>query len=281
MLVCTTKAQVREAVAEARGEGRSVGLVPTMGALHEGHLSLVRRSVADNDMTVVSIFVNPTQFGHGEDLEKYPQPLEDDRRLCEAEGADVIFAPSPLEMYREGFSTYVEETKLSKGLCGAARPGHFKGVTTVVTKLFNIVGPDRAYFGQKDAQQAAVIKRIVRDLDMPVEIVVLPIVREDDGVAMSSRNAYLSGPLREEARVLSRALGRGEELAADGETDTAVFITAMMDVIHGAPHARVDYVEIVDAETLETVDEIREAALAAIAVYIGDTRLIDNRILRA
>jgi pantoate--beta-alanine ligase len=280
MLVCTTKAQVRKAVAEALGEGRSVGLVPTMGALHEGHISLVRRSVADNDMTVVSIFVNPTQFGPGEDLEKYPQTLEDDRRLCEAEDADVIFAPAPLEMYREGFSTYVEETKLSKGLCGAARPVHFRGVTTVVTKLFNIVRPDRAYFGQKDAQQAAVIKRMARDLDMPVEIVVLPIVREDDGVAMSSRNAYLSGPLREEARVLSRALGRAEELAADGETDTAVFITAMMDVIHGAPHARVDYVEIVDPETLETVGEIGEAALAVMAVYIGDTRLIDNRILR-
>jgi len=281
MLVCTTKAEVRKAVAEARGKGHSVGLFPTLGALHEGHLSLVRRSVADNDMTVVSIFVNPTQFGPGEDLEKYPRPFERDTRLCEAEGVDVIFAPSPGEMYSEDYSTYVEETKLSKGLCGAARPEHFKGVTTVVTKLFNIIRPDRAYFGQKDAQQAAVLRRMVRDLDMPVEIVVLPIVREDDAVAMSSRNDYLSGPLREEARVLSQALDRAEGLVADGETDTSVLIGEMMDVIRGAPHARVDYVEIVDTETLEPVDEIGEAALAAMAVYIGDTRLIDNRILQA
>ena len=279
MLVCKTKAEVARAVAEARGKGHSVGLVPTMGALHEGHLSLVRRSVADSDFTIVSVFVNPTQFGPGEDLAKYPRRLDEDAKLCAAEGVDIVFAPSADQMYPEDFSTYVEETMLSRGLCGASRPGHFKGVTTVVTKLFNIVRPDRAYFGQKDAQQAAVITRMVRDLDMPVEVVVLPTVREPDGVAMSSRNSYLNGLLREEALVLSRALDRAEMLAAAGTTDTSVLVREMMDTVRSAPHARVDYVEIVDGETLRPVEDIGGGALAALAVYIGDTRLIDNRIL--
>jgi len=250
-----------------------------MGALHEGHLSLVGRSIAENDVTVVSIFVNPTQFGPAEDLSKYPRQLEDDLRKCDELGVDIVFAPEPGEMYPADFSTYVEETSLSKGLCGASRPRHFRGVTTVVTKLFNIVKPDRAYFGRKDAQQAAVIRRMVRDLDMDIEIVVIPIVREADGLAMSSRNRYLAGRLRAEALVLSKAIARARELFAAGERDSDALCDAVADVISRAPDARIDYVNIVDNVTLEEVDAITGAALLALAVFIGDTRLIDNCVL--
>ena len=276
---CKTIKEVRKAVAGARAGGAKVGIVPTMGALHEGHMSLVRRSVADNGATIVSIFVNPTQFGPAEDLGKYPRPFEADCRACEAAGVTIVFAPEAAEMYGKDFSTYVEETKLSKGLCGASRPGHFRGVTTVVAKLFNIVGPDRAYFGQKDAQQAAVIKRMARDLDMGVEIVVMPIVREADGLAMSSRNAYLSAREREEAILLSRGLAEAERLFEGGERRAAALVEAVRKTIAQAPDAKVDYIEAVDAETLERVEMIRGRTLLAVAVFVGKTRLIDNAVL--
>jgi pantoate--beta-alanine ligase len=277
--ILRTKKEVREFVAAARRAGKSVGLVPTMGALHEGHLSLVRRSVSDNAVTVVSIFVNPTQFGPKEDLAKYPRMFDADVKLCEKEKADAIFVPEAGEMYPKDVTTFVEETKLSRGLCGVSRPTHFRGVTTVVAKLINIVTPDRAYFGQKDAQQAAVIKRMVRDLDMPVEIVVMPIVREKDGLAMSSRNKYLTGELRGEALVLSQALTEVERAVKGGERKAAPLVDAMRKVISRAPHARIDYAEIMDAETFEPVAEIARPALVALAVFVGETRLIDNTIL--
>lgn len=279
MKILRTKKEVREFVAAARRAGKSVGLVPTMGALHEGHLSLVRRSVSDNAVTVVSIFVNPTQFGPKEDLAKYPRMFDADVKLCEKEKADAIFVPEAGEMYPKDVTTFVEETKLSRGLCGVSRPTHFRGVTTVVAKLINIVTPDRAYFGQKDAQQAAVIKRMVRDLDMPVEIVVMPIVREKDGLAMSSRNKYLTGELRGEALVLSQALTEVERAVKGGERKAAPLVDAMRKVISRAPHARIDYAEIMDAETFEPVAEIARPALVALAVFVGETRLIDNTIL--
>lgn len=279
MILARTKAEIREAVAEARKAGASVGLVPTMGAIHDGHRSLIRRSIADNDTTVVSIFVNPTQFAPGGDLDQYPRPFEADIAKCQAEGVDIVFAPSPDEMYAEDATTIVEETSLSRGLCGASRPGHFRGVATVVTKLFNIVQPDRVYFGRKDAQQAAVIKRITRDLDIPVEIVVLPIVREADGLALSSRNAYLSPDERTEALVLHKALDEASELVAAGKTQAAPMKKAMLAIIEQATHGKLDYLEIVDAETLQAVEEITRAALAALAVQFGKARLIDNCIL--
>ena len=279
MRLCRTKIEMREAAAAARAAGKRIGLVPTMGALHEGHMSLVKRSAADNGFTVVSVFVNPTQFGPSEDLAKYPRQLEEDMRMCEAAGAGAVFAPSAAEMYAADFSTWVEETSLSKGLCGAARPGHFRGVTTVVAKLFGIVRPDKAYFGQKDAQQAAVIKRMVRDLDMPVEVVVMPIIREADALAMSSRNKYLKGDERRQALVLSKALAEAEKLFAAGERDAARLKDAMRRVIGEAQAARVDYVEIVDAETLLPVVRIARPALVALAVFVGATRLIDNTVL--
>lgn len=250
-----------------------------MGALHEGHMSLVSRSVSDNAVTVVSIFVNPTQFGPNEDLAKYPRTFDADAKVCEAARVDAVFAPEPGEMYAGDLTTWVEETKLSKGLCGASRPTHFRGVTTVVAKLFNIVAPDRAYFGQKDAQQAAVIRRMVRDLDMPVDIVVMPIVREADGLAMSSRNKYLAGGLRQEALVLSQALTEAVRAFASGERKAAALVDAMCAVISRAPHARIDYVEVIDAATLERVEEIARPALVALAVFVGYTRLIDNTVL--
>lgn len=279
MKICRTKAEIREFVAAARVRGESIGLVPTMGALHEGHMSLVKQSVADNARTVVSVFVNPTQFGPNEDLAKYPRQLEADARMCEAARVDAIFAPEPSEMYGNDFSTYVEETKLSRGLCGVSRPTHFRGVTTVVMKLFNIVQPDRAYFGQKDAQQATVIRRMVRDLDVPVEVVVMPTIRESDGLARSSRNKYLEGGLRQEALVLSKALAEAEKRLKAGERSAEALKMAMREIIAKAPHARIDYVEIVDAETLESVNEVRGKALIALAVFVGTTRLIDNRVL--
>jgi pantoate--beta-alanine ligase len=277
--ILKAKKDVREFVAAVRKARQSVGLVPTMGALHDGHLSLVKRSVSDNAVTVVSIFVNPTQFGPNEDLAKYPRTLDSDVKLCEAAKVDAIFAPEAGEMYPKDFTTFVEEAKLSKGLCGVSRPTHFRGVMTIVAKLLNIITPDRAYFGQKDAQQAAVIKRMVRDLDMPVEIVVMPIIREKDGLAMSSRNKYLTGELRGEALVLSQALTEAGKAFGAGEPKSAALVETMRKVISRAPHARIDYVEIVDAETLEPVTDITRPALVALAVFVGETRLIDNAIL--
>jgi pantoate--beta-alanine ligase len=277
--IVTDVAEAKAAVAEARAAGKTIGLVPTMGALHEGHLSLVRTSSSECDFTVVSVFVNPTQFGPGEDFEKYPRDLERDTEVAAEAGADFIFAPPPGVMYPQGYATYVEVERLTEVLCGASRPKHFRGVTTVVTKLFNICKPDVAYFGQKDAQQAVVIKRMTRDLDMDVEIRVIPIVRESDGLAMSSRNKYLSEGERKQATCLFRALKRAEELFASGVADNGEIINEMTVVVEAEPDAIIDYISIVDADELGPVEQITGPALVALAVFFGETRLIDNTIL--
>lgn len=280
MTVCIEKiAEMRRLVKHAHAAGQTVGLVPTMGALHEGHLSLIRRARAENDVVVVSIFVNPTQFGPHEDFARYPRPWERDVRLAEEAGADVVFHPSAEEMYPEGYSTWVEVEGLTEGLCGASRPGHFRGVATVVTKLLHICQPERVYFGQKDAQQLAVIRRMVRDLDFPVEVVDCPTVREADGLALSSRNTYLSPEERAQAPVLYRALREVERLVQTGETQVSELVAAARAVLAKAPLAQVEYVEIVDAESLEPVARVEGPCLVALAVRFGDTRLIDNVLI--
>lgn len=258
----------------------AVGLVPTMGYLHEGHLSLVREARRRDDYVVASIFVNPTQFGPGEDLARYPRDEARDFALLEAEHADAVFAPSAGEMYPDDFQTYVTVEVLTQRLEGASRPAHFRGVTTVVLKLFNIIKPHRAYFGLKDAQQLAVVRRMARDLDLEVEVVGLPIVRESDGVALSSRNVYLSPEQREAAQVLHRALSLAGSLFDGGERDAHRIRTQMAELIAAQPLAQVDYISIADAETLEEVDMVARSALASLAVRFGATRLIDNTILR-
>lgn len=266
-----------------RGESAttgSVGLVPTMGYLHEGHLSLVRESRRLDDVTVASIFVNPTQFAPNEDLARYPRDESRDLALLAEAGVAAVFAPEPAEMYPDGYDTYVSVERLTQPLEGASRPTHFRGVTTVVLKLFNIVQPDRAYFGQKDAQQLAVVRRMTRDLDVPVEIVGLPIVRESDGVAMSSRNVYLSGEQREAAHVLNRALSLAERMFDASERDARRIRAAMAELIAAQPLAEVDYISIADAETLAEVDAITRTVLVSLAVRFGATRLIDNTVLR-
>ncbi|MBN1917608.1 MAG: pantoate--beta-alanine ligase [Verrucomicrobia bacterium] len=267
------------ALAEHRG-GKSIGFVPTMGALHEGHLSLVRRCRVENDWCVVSIFVNPLQFGPNEDLDTYPRGLERDQVLLQKENADVVFLPTPQTMYPPGFSMRVEEKMLSKVLCGASRPGHFAGVTTVVLKLLNLVQPVRAYFGQKDAQQARIIQQMVRDLAVPVETVVLPIVREPDGLAMSSRNAYLTPEQRAEAPVLFQALEWARKAVDTGERSADTLCLGIRERI-SATSARIDYVSVVDFETLRDVPVVRGAVLIAVAVFFGTTRLIDNVIVQS
>lgn len=277
MKIVSTKIEVREQVKQWRKEGLTVGFVPTMGYLHEGHESLVKRAVAENDKVVVSIFVNPMQFGPKEDLATYPRDLEADSKLCEAAGAALIFHPEPEEMYEEAFCSYVDMNGLTNALCGLSRPVHFRGVCTVVNKLFNIVMPDKAYFGEKDAQQLAVVKRMVKDLDMDIEIVGCPIIREEDGLAKSSRNTYLSEEGRKEALVLSKSIFAGKQMVLDGEKDASVVIKAMRDIIESAPMAKIDYVEIVDVNTMKSIEKIQGEILCAIAVYIGDeARLIDN-----
>ena len=271
--------EVRKQVKEWRRQGLSVGLVPTMGYLHEGHKSLIERAVAENDRVVVSDFVNPIQFGVNEDLATYPRDIEADKRLCEQAGADLIFHPEAGEMYAPDFSTYVEMQKVSEGLCGKTRPTHFRGVCTVVCKLFHIVMPDRAYFGQKDAQQLAVIRRMVRDLDLDIQIVGCPIIREEDGLAKSSRNTYLSREERKAALVLSRAVFLGEDLMKKGERDADTILAAMRSLIEQEPLAKIDYVEMVDADSIEPLARARGRVLTAMAVYIGTTRLIDNFIM--
>lgn len=268
--------EVRAQVKEWRRLGLSVGLVPTMGYLHEGHKSLIVRAVAENDRVVVSDFVNPTQFGPHEDLANYPRDIDADSRLCEAAGAHLIFHPRPEDMYASDFCTWVDMTGLTDGLCGKSRPGHFRGVCTVVSKLFNIVAPDRAYFGQKDAQQLAVIRRMVRDLNFDVEIIGCPIVREADGLARSSRNTYLNAEERQAAVVLSRAVTLGRTMMEQGERHAETVLSAMRKMLESEPLARIDYVEMVDASSMQPVAEIRGPVLCAIAVYIGKTRLIDN-----
>lgn len=276
MNIVSTIEDVRSQVGQWRKEGLSVGLVPTMGYLHEGHKSLIDQAVVENDRVVVSVFVNPIQFGPGEDLATYPRDLDRDAALCENAGAALIFHPEPENMYFDDFCTYIDMDGLTKGLCGRTRPTHFRGVCTVVGKLFNIVEPDRAYFGQKDAQQLAVIRRMVRDLNFHLEIVGCPIIREEDGLAKSSRNTYLSPEERKAAVILHKALSHGEELVRAGETDARTVRQAIRNVIESEPLAKIDYVEVVDFDTLEETDTLEKPFLAAVAVYIGKTRLIDN-----
>ncbi len=274
-------AEMRAWSDRARAAGHRIGLVPTMGYLHDGHLSLVAEARRRAHTCVASIFVNPLQFGPSEDLERYPRDLPRDRDALSAAGVDVLYLPAAAEMYPPGFQTEVTVAGVSGGLCGRARPGHFKGVTTVVTKLFNAVKPHVAVFGEKDFQQLAVIRRMANDLDTGIEVVGAPIVREADGVAMSSRNAYLSAGEREAARCLSRALAAARAAVASGTRRTADVLTSVRAELDAEPLARVDYTEIVDVDGLEPLDEIRDHALVALAVFIGRTRLIDNTILTA
>ena len=267
---------VRLQVSEWKKDGLKVGFVPTMGYLHEGHESLIKKAASQNDKVVVSIFVNPIQFGPTEDLESYPRDLDRDSKLCEKAGADLIFHPQKEEMYFADFCTFVDMNGLTEGLCGKTRPIHFRGVCTVVSKLFNIVTPDRAYFGQKDAQQLAIIKQMVRDLSIGVEVVGCPIVREEDGLAKSSRNTYLSKEERQAAVVLSKSLEVGKKLLQEGERDSSKVISAITEVINKEPLAKIDYVNIVDSLSLQEVQKIEKSVLIAMAVYIGKTRLIDN-----
>jgi pantoate--beta-alanine ligase len=279
MRIFNTIEDMRAACRAARRGGKRVGFVPTMGALHEGHLSLVRTARAACDVVAVSIFVNPTQFGANEDLAKYPRDFERDRDLLEKEGVELLFAPSVEEMYPAGGVTWVTVEELSGKLDGRSRPGHFRGVTTVVAKLFHIVEPDAAFFGQKDAAQVAIVRRMVRDLKFPVEIVACPIVREADGLAMSSRNAYLDGAQRRQALVLHRALIRVKELWEAGERDAEKLGAAGREEVTGEKSVRLDYFEIVDAETLDPVENLADGALVAAAAFVGPTRLIDNILL--
>jgi pantoate--beta-alanine ligase len=279
MRVISTVAEMQAICREVRRSGKSLGFVPTMGALHEGHLSLVRSARAHNQAVAASIFVNPLQFGPNEDFSKYPRAMERDKGLLEGEKVDLLFAPSAEEMYPKGAVTEVYVAGLSEKLDGKSRPGHFKGVTTVVAKLFEIVRPDRAYFGQKDAAQVAVLRKMVQDLNMDVELIVCPIVRERDGLAMSSRNAYLTAEQRKQALVLNRALMRVQAMADRGEKNAAVLREAGKQVIGEEPGARLDYFEIVDANMLDPVEDISKGALVAVAAYLGTTRLIDNLVL--
>lgn len=268
--------ETQHACLEARRNARRIGFVPTMGALHEGHLSLMRSARAQCDFVVASIFVNPLQFGPAEDLAKYPRPFEHDRQLLEAEKVDLLFAPDAPSMYPEGATTYVDVEGLTDTLEGKTRPGHFRGVTTVVSKLFHIVQPDFAFFGQKDAQQAVVISRMVRDLNFPIQVVVCPIVREKDGLAMSSRNVYLLPEQRKRAIVLYRALSRIQTMADSGERRAAALLEAGRQVVAEEPEVRLDYLAVVNIETLEPLDDVSHGALVPIAAYVGNTRLIDN-----
>jgi pantoate--beta-alanine ligase len=272
--------QVRRAVREARGRGRKVGLVPTMGALHEGHASLIRAARGETGCLVVSIFVNPTQFGPGEDLSRYPRPVEKDMELCRREGVDVVFTPSAAEMYPDGFATRVGVAGLSEKMCGAFRPGHFDGVCTVVAKLFTIVQPDVAYFGEKDAQQLAIIRRMAADLNLPPEIHGCPIVREPDGLALSSRNAYLSADERRRALALSAALAEAKLALAAGARDAAKVAAAVRRRLEAAAGVEIQYVAVVDPDTLADLARIADKVLVAVAAKVGATRLIDNVLLR-
>jgi len=272
---------MRAASRAARAAGKRLGFVPTMGALHEGHLSLVRAARAANDVVAASIFVNPTQFGPNEDLAKYPRSFERDCQLLEREGVEFLFAPSVEEIYPAGAVTWVTVEGLSEKLDGRSRPGHFRGVTTVVAKLFHIVEPDAAFFGQKDAAQVAIIRRMVRDLNLAVKIVVCPIVRETDGLAMSSRNAYLDPEQRKKALVLHRSLMRVQKMVEAGERAAAKLMTAGREEFGRENSVRLDYFEIVDPETLDPVEDVSDGALVAVAAYVGSTRLIDNVLLES
>jgi pantoate--beta-alanine ligase len=278
--ICTTIHELRAASRAIRRAGKRLGFVPTMGALHEGHLSLVRAARASTDVVAASIFVNPTQFGPNEDLAKYPRSFDRDCALLEREGVELLFSPSVDEMYPAGAVTWVTVEGLSDKLDGRSRPGHFRGVTTVVAKLFHIVEPGTAFFGQKDAAQVAIIRRMVRDLNLPVEIVVCPIVREPDGLAMSSRNAYLDPEQRKQALVLRRSLVRVKRMADVGECAAARLVAAGREEFTNQSSARLEYFEIVDPDTLDPVDDVSNGALAAVAGFVGNTRLIDNVVLK-
>ena len=278
MKIVGTVKEVREQVKEWKKQGLSVGFVPTMGYLHEGHKSLMDAARKGNDKVVVSIFVNPMQFGPTEDLATYPRDLDHDAALCESAGVDLIFHPEAEEMYEKDFCSFVDMTGLTEGLCGKTRPINFRGVCTVVNKLFNIVTPDHAYFGQKDGQQLAVIKRMVRDLNMDIEIVGCPIIREEDGLAKSSRNTYLSSEERKAALILSKTVALGKELAKT-EKDANKVVEAMKKNIETEPLAKIDYVEAVDALSMAPVEKLEGTCMLAMAVYIGKTRLIDNTLI--
>ena len=276
--VTRTPAEVKEVIKDWKKQGYSIGLVPTMGYLHEGHGSLIKRAVEENDKVMVSVFVNPIQFGPNEDLETYPRDFDADLKMIESLGADMVFHPEPSDMYASDFSTTISVAGVSENLCGARRPGHFNGVCTVVTKLFNLSEADRAYFGQKDAQQLAVVRRMVRDLNANIEIIGCPIIREDDGLAKSSRNTYLSSEERKAATVLNKALCAGKQMVEEGEKSALTVKSRIEDIISKEPLAKIDYVEITDWNSIEPVDIIDGSILCAIAVYIGNTRLIDNFI---
>lgn len=272
---------MRDLSREIRSQKKTIGLVPTMGYLHEGHLSLVRAARKECDIVAVSIFVNPAQFGEGEDLDRYPRDEKRDKQLLEKENTDVLFFPSDKEMYPEGYNTFVEnKDPVSDILCGASRPGHFKGVTTVVAKLFNIISPDKSYFGQKDAQQAFIVKQMARDLDFPLEIKVMPTVREEDGLAMSSRNVYLSPDERKQALSIYEGLRKAEEKIMLGEVSSNVIKDGIKAVLKKNKDIKTDYVEIVSAEDLSPVDIIKGKTLIAVAAFVGKTRLIDNVVVK-
>ena len=279
MQVIENLEEMKSIVKEWKKQNLSIGFVPTMGYLHSGHLSLMK-AARKNDKLVVSIFVNPLQFGANEDLDKYPRDLQRDRELCEKETVDVLFVPKAQELYPSNFSSFVDMHSLTDKLCGASRKGHFKGVCTVLTKFFNIIKPDKAYFGQKDAQQCAVVRQMINDLNMSVKLEICPIVRENDGLAKSSRNVYLSEAVRKAALVLSRAIFLGEKLVKNGEKSVKVVEETMRKELSSEKLAKIDYVALVDANTMQSIKQIKGDILGAIAVYIGKTRLIDNFLLR-
>jgi len=279
MKIAKTIKSVGKLVKIARNVGKTIGFVPTMGALHIGHISLIEAAKKRCDFVVVSIFVNPTQFGAGEDFEKYPRPLADDLKICRKAGVDVVFAPTAKEMYGDENLTWINVEKLTEPLCGQSRPGHFRGVATVCAKLFNIVLPDIAFFGQKDAQQAAVIKRMAADLNMPLRIVVCPTVRQPDGLAVSSRNQYLTAVQKKDATLLYKSLQKCREMVEAGVRNVPEITAQMRKILNSSPLVEIEYISIVDAETLEAIDRIAGRALVALAVRIGTTRLIDNILL--
>jgi len=281
MEVVKTIDAARAAIKQARQQGRTIGFVPTMGALHQGHVSLIEAAARRCSFVVVSVFVNPMQFGPGEDLNTYPRPIEHDLAICKERGAHLVFAPSPQEMYGTECLTWIDVERLTEPLCGPFRPGHFRGVTTICAKLFNIVLPDAVFFGQKDAQQAVVIRRMVMDLNMPLEIVVCPTVREPDGLAMSSRNQYLTASQRSQAATIYRAIKHGEDRIKRGVRDAGELVAAVTDVLRQVPGIEIQYVRIVDNETLQPVDPVSGKVLVAVAVRIGSTRLIDNIVVDA
>jgi len=281
MEIAKTIESVRNLVKAAHSQGKKIGLVPTMGALHIGHISLIEAAVKRCDFVVVSIFVNPTQFGPGEDFEKYPRPLDADLKICRQTGVDVVFTPAKEQMYSEENLTWVNVEKLTEQLCGQSRPVHFRGVTTVCAKLFNIVEPDIAFFGQKDGQQAIVIKRMVADLNMPLEIAICPTIREPDGLAVSSRNKYLTKQQRKDATLIYKSLQKCREMIDARATDSETIIAEMRKILSQAPSIKIEYISIVDAETLQAVDKIAGRVNAAVAVRIGQARLIDNILVDA